>query len=157
MSRSKQFTYPLQPVLLTRQWELEGLTQELQEIITRVDSEKRKLGALQSQLAAANDAQQTSLTSTQLSVNKLLVFSRYVDDLATRQEVQEQALMQVEEQRDSCVDEVMRARRSVDAVEKHRDDLQSDFDKVRASAQFKAADEQWSTLQNRRASHDSQS
>lgn len=157
MSASKRFRYPLQPVLLTRQWHCDALLQELGEINLRLDECETALGRLQNAAAAAQAAQQQAVAASQLSVDSLRTFSRYLHDVGRQIHLQREVVADVREQRTELIERVGYARRGVEAVERHRDELRADFDKLQASAQYKVADEGWATLQTRTMNHDCES
>jgi flagellar export protein FliJ len=157
MSASKRFRYPLQPVLLTRQWHCDALLQELGEINAQLDESETQLGRLQNAAAAAQAAQQQAVAVSQLTVDSLRTFSRYLHDVGKQIQVQRQQVASVQEQRAALIERVSHAQRGVEAVERHRDDLRADFDKLQASAQYKVADENWATLLTRTMNHDCES
>jgi hypothetical protein len=154
MSRNARFRYPLEPILLTRQWELDALLVELGEHNAAVAAQAARVGGLQAELAAAG-AEFNALAGSgaTLSVQRFLIVSRYVGDVTLRLRGEQAELERLEALRDAQAERVVASRRGVDAVEKHRDEMKDKFVQQRLSGEFKVADDQWSTLQAGMTSH----
>jgi hypothetical protein len=154
MSKNARFRYPLEPILLTRQWELDGLLVELGEHNAAVASQASRVGALQADLAAAG-AEFGALAGSgaSLPVQRFLIVSRYVGDVTLRLRGEQTELERLAALRDALAERVVASQRGVEAVEKHRDELESKFVQQRLSGDFKVADDQWSTLQAGMTSH----
>ena len=140
--KQKRFSYGLQPVLLTRGWELERLSQALAEANGVVAACAARLAQLRSALAAAADAWHGGLEQ-QFSVDTLALASRYGQDLARQVQVEQRLLARAEQERDDLQQQVVLARRKLDAIEQHRGDSLLAFHKVQAGAQCQEADDQW--------------
>jgi hypothetical protein len=154
MSRNARFRYPLEPILLTRQWELDGLLVELGEHNAAVAGQAARVGGLQADLAAAG-AEFGALAGSgvSLSVQRFLIVSRYVGDVTLRLRAEQAELERLEALRDALAERVVASQRGVEAVEKHRDEMKDKFVQQRLSGDFKVADDQWSTLQAGMTSH----
>ena len=154
MSRNARFRYPLQPILLTRQWELDALLVELGEHNAAVAAQAARVGGLQADLAAAG-AEFGALAGSgvTLSVQRFLIVSRYVGDVTLRLQGEQAELTRLEALRDALAERVVASRRGVDAGETHRDEMKDKFVQQRLSGDFKVADDQWSTLQAGMRSH----
>ena len=154
MSRNARFRYPLQPILLTRQWELDALLVELGEHNAAVAAQAARVGGLQAELAAAG-AEFAALAGSgvTLSVQRFLIVSRYVGDVTLRLQGEQAELERLQVLRDALAERVVASQRGVDAVEKHRDEMKDKFVQQRLSGDFKVADDQWSTLQAGMRSH----
>jgi flagellar biosynthesis chaperone FliJ len=147
MGPGARFRYRLQPILHTRQWDLDGLLLELQacngELARRGDAiaalEERSRGARAHWNAAAGSRQA-------LSVDGFVLITRYLGDLAGQIEQQRAGLGELTQARDALSARVMQARRGVEAVEKHRDGLQRQFVQTQLRGEFNLADDQWNTL-----------
>lgn len=151
-----RFRYPLQPVLLTRQWELDALLLELGEHNRAVAAQESVLGHLQAQLAAAAaDYQTLAASSGELPVQRFAIVSRYVGDVTARMRIEQAELARLAALRDEMAARVLAGQRGVEAIEQHRDEMESKFVQQRLSGEFKVADDQWNTLQAGAASNDS--
>jgi hypothetical protein len=150
----KRFRYPLQPILLTRQWELDALRVELGEHNAALASQDARVGQLQGELAAAG-VEFNALAGSQASlpVQRFLIVSRYVGDVTLRLHVEQVELERLAQLRDALAARVLASQRGVEAVEKHRAELESKFVQQRVSGDFKVADDQWNTLQAGMSSH----
>lgn len=147
MSKGR-FRYALQPVLLTRQWALDALMATLAEHNAAIAEHAALEAAVLAQHASASAEWRAIAASGQAqSVERFAMSARYTADLA--RQVREHAVRMAElvTARDSVIAEVVAARRAVDAVEQHRDDMKQQFIRQRVSADLKLADDQWNTLQ----------
>jgi hypothetical protein len=154
MSRGARFRYPLEPILLTRRWELDGLQLELGEHNAALAGQASRVARLQGELAAAGEEfNALAATSSGLPVQRFLILSRYVGDVTLRLHAEQAELERLAALRDALAEQVMASQRGVEAVEKHRDGMESKFVQQRLSGDFKAADDQWSTLQAGMTSH----
>jgi hypothetical protein len=154
MSKNARFRYPLEPILLTRQWELDGLLVELGEHNAALAAQASRVGELQAALAAAG-AEFGALTGAgaSLPVQRFLIVSRYIGDITLRLRSEQVELERLAALRDALAERVMASQRGVEAVEKHRDEMKSKFVQQRLSGDFKLADDQWSTLQAGMTNH----
>ena len=150
MSRKGKFQYALEPVLLTRQWDLDALLLDLGRINESLAALRQELSALQEEInKTAAEWKQASQASAGLNVGSFAVVTRYMNDLAYRRSLKEQAIAAEEAARDELIDRVVAAQRGVEVVEQHRDEVKADFNTLRLSEEFKFADDHWSTLQGR--------
>ena len=148
MSRGARFRYPLEPILLTRRWELDGLLAELAEHNAALAAQAGRVGQLQGELdAAAAEIKSVAASQDGLPVQRFLILSRYVGDVAQRLRGEQLELERLAGLRDAMAERVMAGRRALEAVEKHRDEMKDKFVQQRLSGDFKVADDQWSTLQ----------
>lgn len=156
MSQGARFRYPLNPVLLTRQWELDALLVELGEQNAALARQESVLGHLQQQLGAASaDFKALSDSAASLPVQRFAILSRYMGDLAQQIRHEQAELARLGEVRDELAARVLSSQRGVEAIEQHRDEMESKFNQQRLSGEFKIADDQWSTLQAGMATHGS--
>lgn len=145
---SARFRYPLAPVLLTRQWELDALLLELAEHNAGLAQQQGRVGYLDGQLAAAGaDFRALAGCETGLPVQRFTILSRYIGDVTLQMRAAQDELERLGALRDALAERVVAAQRGVEAVEKHRDEMESKFIQQRLSGDFKIADDQWSTLQ----------
>jgi hypothetical protein len=153
MSRGARFRYPLEPILLTRRWELDGLLAELGEHNAAVAGQAARVGQLQGELAAAGaEFKAVAGSRDGLPVQRFLILSRYVGDVTLRLRAEQLELERLAGLRDEMAGRVVAGRRALEAVEKHRDEMEDKFVQQRLSGDFKVADDQWSTLQARMTS-----
>ena len=156
MTRNARFRYALEPVLLTRQWDLDALLLELNRANEAVLALKDELAGMQGNIDAAANEWKKRASGT-LTIDGFTVLTNYMQDLAKRRLLQEQAIARQERDRDALIDRVVAAQRGVEAVEQHRDEMKAEFVKLRLTDDFKFADDHWSTLQTRLEKHDKQS
>jgi len=143
-----RFRYPLEPVLLTRQWALDALLQTLAEHNAGIAEHARRQAATQAAYAAASAGWQALTAAREAqSVQGFLLASRYLADVAARMRDEADEMARLAAARDEVIAQVVAARRAVEAVEQHRDDMQRAFVRQRLSADLKLADDQWNTLQ----------
>lgn len=155
MSRAMRFQYALEPMLLTRQWDLDALLLQLAEQNAAV----AQLAALQeavhaSSLAAARAWQEASGDGKAHSVDAFVLHSRYAADLARQAREHAASMEQLVLRRDELIADVVQAQRGVEAAQQHRDAMKAQFVRQRLSGDFKLADDQWNTLQSGTATHD---
>lgn len=153
MSRAG-FRYALEPVLLTRQWALNALLLTLSEHNVAIAAQ----AALQAATRATYDAaaaQWRTVAATQQaqSVQTFALNGRYLGDLARQLHEQVGHMAELCAARDEVIAQVVHARRALDAVERHRDEMRQQYLQKRVSADFKLADDQWNTLQTGTASN----
>ncbi|HEX7636731.1 MAG TPA: hypothetical protein VF427_15830 [Noviherbaspirillum sp.] len=156
MSRNGRFRYPLEPVLLTRQWDLDALLLELNQANEALSKLRNECAAVQDKIDSCT-GEWKNRADTALTVDSFAVLTNYLQDLAKQRLRVEQEIAQQEQERDALIERVVAARRGVDAVEQHRDEMKAEFVRQRLSQDFKLADDHWSTLQTRMEKHDSQS
>ncbi len=149
MSRGSRFRYALQPVLLTRQWELDALMQELSTANAELAETQQALAQLAQQMQDVSTAWEAE-TAQGLNPARFALVTRYLGELSAQRQQQESLLAQRQQVRDELIDKVSQARRAVDAAEEHRDAELAKFTREQMSAQFKEADDQWSTAQTGR-------
>lgn len=151
---SLRFRYPLAPILLTRQWELDALLLELAEHNAAVAQQQGRLAHFEGQLAAAGaDFRALTQCDTGLPVQRFTILSRYIGDVSLQIRHEQAELERLGALRDALAERVVAAQRGVEAVEKHRDEMETKFIQQRLSGDFKIADDQWSTLQAGMTSH----
>lgn len=149
MSGKLRFRYALQPVLLTRQWNLDSLLVELGEQNAALAAQAM-LEADVEALAVAADAEWHARNAggQMQSVDQFMRASRYKDDLARQARELAARSAELAAERDALIERVVAARRAVDAAEQHRDEMRLRFVQQRLSGDFKVADDQWNTLQS---------
>jgi flagellar export protein FliJ len=158
MSGRNRFRYALEPVLRTRQWELDALLLELgnlNAVLAALRAELAQLDEESRQTAAAWTAHAAAAAS--IAVGQLALVTRYVQELAEQALAKQQAIAAQERERDALIARVMASQRSVEAVEKHRDESEAAFIKLQLSSEFKVLDDHWSTLQANVTRHDNES
>ena len=150
----KGFRYPLAPILLTRQWELDALLLELGEHNAALAEQQGRVAYLQQQLDAAGaDFHALAGSGASLSVQRFTILSRFIGDVTLRLRTEQTEAQRLTGLRDEMAERVMASQRGVEAVEKHRDEMRGKFVKERMSGDFKIADDNWNTLQAGASSH----
>jgi hypothetical protein len=153
MSRSR-FRYPLQPVLLTRQWALDALMLTLGEHNAAIAVQAALQAATRDSYEAAADQWRAVAAAQQAqSVQTFAMNGRYLADLARQLREQAAHTAELSAARDEVIAQVVNAQRALEAVERHRDDMKQEYIQKRVSADLKVADDQWNTLQTGAASH----
>ena len=158
MTRKSHFEYELQPVLLRRQWDLDALKLDLNKVneaLTRVTQESVELQRKAE--AVGNEWKNQSLTSDNIVADRFSTVLYYLDDVARRLKEIEAKKAELDAARESIIDRIALAQRSLDAIEQHRDEMQERFMKQRMNIEFKVADDHWSMLQTNTENHDHQS
>lgn len=156
MSRGARFRYALEPVLLTRTWQLDALMLELAEQNGAIAAQALAQADVRRRIDQAAEAWNHEKASGRAqSVSQFVLASRYMGELArqAREAVAQMAMLAA--QRDETIERVVAAKRGVEAVEAHRDEMRARFMQQRSSADFKLADDQWNTLQSEAIVHGS--
>lgn len=155
MNRSR-FRYALEPVLLTRTWQLDALMLELGEQNAAIAAQALVQADIQGRIARARAAwgEQTAGARYQ-SVDQFLLVTRYMGDLARQARDAASRMNELAAQRDGTIERVVLAKRGVEAAEAHRDAMRARFVQQRLSGDFKLADDQWNTIQAGAIIHDS--
>ncbi|HZV66979.1 MAG TPA: hypothetical protein VFG03_18940 [Telluria sp.] len=149
-----RFRYALEPILLTRRWELDALMLELGDSNSALARQQNALDELDERIAIAQaDWLGGHGAAGALTVERFARYSRYLDDLARLRGEAQVRVETLAAERDALVERVVAAKRGVEAVEQHRDDMKAKFVQMRASGDFKLADDQWNTLVARSVSH----
>lgn len=148
MSRGARFRYVLEPVLLTRTWQLDALMLELGEQNAAIAAQALAQADIQARMVQAGAAwdEQKAGTSFQ-SVDQFVLVTRYMAELARQSREAALRMDELTAQRDVTIERVVLAKRSVEAAEAHRDAMRKRFVQQRLSGDFKLADDQWNTLQ----------
>lgn len=155
MSQAR-FRYALQPILLTRQWDLDALLRQLGDLNADLAERRRELDAVAARSAAAGQEWHALHAAAQpLSVDRYTLLSRYLGQLGRELAAGRQALAELERRRDELIAQLLKAQRAVEAVEQHRDAAQAKHVQLRRSGEFKLADDQWNTASAGRVAHDS--
>jgi len=155
MSRKGKFRYPLAPVLLKRQWDLDALLLELGEVNSHLLTLGAELEAIDNDVRKASEHWKRQASQGVLDISRFCLATQYVQDLATRQAACENAMAEKERQQLALIERIAIAKRATEAVAMHRDEMKAEFIKMRLREDFRAADDQWSALQARRGNHDS--
>jgi serine phosphatase RsbU (regulator of sigma subunit) len=154
MSGKLRFRYALEPVLLTRQWDLDALMQTLAEQNAVIATHGASAAATQASIASAGAAWQAKAASGQFqSVDQFVLATAYMGDLSRQAREQAVRMSELVTERDELAERVVSAQRAVQAAEKHRDEMRAQFVQQRLSGEFKVADDQWNTLQSGAASN----
>ena len=151
MSGNGRFRYPLQPILLTRQWDLDALLSDLASIRQSIAILQRDLQKLQNQGAAlAAGWKRESEIRNDMNVDQFVTAARFMHDLSMKIRSIRNSVEEWQKKEISLLDSIMRAKRGIDAVEHHRDELRAEFFKSKSKEQFKALDDHWAILQERK-------
>jgi hypothetical protein len=148
MSRGQRFRYALEPVLLTRQWDLDALRQELGAQNALIAAQQQLVDQLQLLQAAAGAQWQTMAAKSEgQSVDAFVLANRYMADLALQGRELDTQMLELVQLREALITQLVQAQRAVEAAEQHRDEMETQFIQQRLSGEFKQADDLWNTLQ----------
>lgn len=147
-----RFRYALEPIALQRQWALDALLRELSDCNAVLAQRQSECDAVLAQVAlAGHEWRALGGAGVPVGVERFALLSRYLADRRRQARTMEEAIAMLKRERDQMIDKIANARRAVDAVEEHRDDMRREFIKGRLSGEFKDADDQWNVLQIVRA------
>jgi len=143
-----RFRYALEPIALQREWALDALLRELSDCNVELARRRADCDAEHARIAQAGQEWKALGRDGQLvQVERFALLARYLAD--RRQVLLELDRLQqeVQQRRDELIAGVAGARRALDAVEEHRDQMRKEFVRARLSGEFKDADDQWNVLQ----------
>ncbi|MDM5179188.1 hypothetical protein PO883_18490 [Massilia sp. DJPM01] len=144
---SKRFRYALQPVLLARTWALDALKLELGERNASLAELEQQRRAIEHESAAVNQAwHQQSKVAGNFNVDGFATVIAYLGQLGGQAQRKGEEIALAASERDQLIERIVAEQRGVEAVEEHRDKMFAEFRKEENCAQFKAADDHWSTL-----------
>jgi len=156
MNRNRKFCYQLEPILLSRQWDLEALLLDFGKINQSYATRKAEVSSLQNALAFMSNQWQAQIDNTPtVYVDTLTLMMHYLRDLALQIQEKKAALDMLEHERNALIDQVAAARRAVEAIEHHKEQKKMCFISLRLNEDFKTMDDHWSTLHGRALQHDS--
>ncbi len=144
---SRRFRYALEPILMTRQWALNALLLELGEQNEALTQAQNKLANLQGTVNTAYQQWQALTSASQgLSVDGFVMHNRYIADCLAQVKARQDEITKLNQARDELIEKVVAAEKAVEAVEQHREEMHAKFLQLRASGDFKIADDQWNTI-----------
>lgn len=150
MSGARGFRYSLQPLLLTRRWEMESLMIELGEHNAALAETAAAIAGLRERMAAASaDWRQQQGAGVVLQMTQMSMFTRFMGELNERCAGYEALQARQVMARDALVDRVAGSQRALEAIEDHRDDEREGFSRHRQQGELRLADDQWNTLRQR--------
>lgn len=149
MNGGKRFRYALEPLLLTRRWDLDALLADLGDQNAAIKAGERVLGDLADRIrASGDDWKGYAANASVMQVDRFALLTRYLGDLASQERVAQTRLDQQLKTRDQLIERIAQAKRELDVVEKHRQGVALEFARSRMCVEYKAADDQWITLQS---------
>ncbi|MDO8033539.1 hypothetical protein O3297_08925 [Janthinobacterium sp. SUN128] len=158
MGSNRRFQYALQPMLLTRQWELDRLRSELGEMNAAWAAQDASVKALlQRQQTSMQEWSGLEGATGPLSVDRFVMLARHIDDCGLQARRAQEALDALTQRRDELTDRLNLAQRALDAVQEHRGKMNLLFLQDRISLDFKAADDQWGMSRVTGGAYDSES
>jgi hypothetical protein len=144
MITSARFRYPLEPVLLMRQWARDALLADLCRINASVSAVRAEMALLAREAADTASAWNLrSCSTTEFSPATYAVVTAYLRDRARQSAIRQSTLDALDMDATAVTEKVVAASKALEAVEQHRDRVRKQFDNARASADCKLADEQW--------------
>lgn len=153
----RRFRYPLEPIALQRQWALDALLRILGDCNAELAQQRMACAAESARIAQAqHEWIQLGRASQVVQVERFALLSRYLADRWCTLHDMEQVMQEVQQRQEALIAEVAGARRALDAVKKHRGELQKEFVRACQSGEFKEADDQWNVLQTMKAADGNQ-
>lgn len=149
-----RFRYALQPVALQRQWAVDDVQRELAAGNAALRERRAACDALHGEVAQG-EAQWRALGdgARMVSVDQFALVSRYLAERHARLLAAQRELEQQQHECERLVEQLVAAKRRLDAVQEHKARMWTQFVKLRMSGEFKVADEQWNVLQTGKAEH----
>lgn len=148
MTRKSKFIYPLEPILLSRQWDLDALLTELGDVNAALLRLKKEITAIQADIdLLASDWDELTRTAMHMPLERYEVMTRYLGHLGRQRGLKEKAALELERARDQLIEHVLMARHKLDAIGEHRDDALASFLKDSLKEEYKDADERWAGIQ----------
>ena len=149
MVTGKRFKYALEPVLLTRKWDLDALLLDLSKTNEELTLAQHTHDTIVAQIAQLKQewAELSQLNET-ISIDRFNMMLTYLGDLENRVKDQLQVILKIKEQRDALIDKVVASQKALEAVEEHKGQMRELFIKLRMSGEFKIADDQWNMMQS---------
>lgn len=145
MTTGARFRYPLEPVLLTRQWVRDALLADLSRVNASISAMRHALALLRRQSDDTAGAwNQRPGATNDLSPGAFHLVTEYLRDMARQSAARQATLDALELEAEGIVEKLAAAGRALQAVERHRDRLHNAFRQARVGIEFKLADEQWS-------------
>lgn len=158
MDSGARFRYALQPLLLTRQWELDRLRSELGELNVEWAAQHATVQSLLLRHKASMEEWAGMQGTAQiLSVDKFVMQTRYIYDCGRQASTEQMVLDGLEQRREELAGRMHLAQRALDGVQEHREKMQAQYLQARTSLDFKAADDQWGMSHKMGAVYDNQS
>ncbi len=151
---ASRFRYALEPVALQRRWALDELQRELGERNASLARDCVARDEVLAQVAGAGEEWKGLGAGGQaVAVERFVLIARYLAERRARAEQMDGAIAALQAGRDELVGRLVAARRALDAVEEHREQMCKEFIKARLSGEFKDADDQWNVLRTREQGH----
>jgi flagellar biosynthesis chaperone FliJ len=150
MAGRDRFRYALEPVRLTRQWELDGVLVELGDANAALAVREEQLQALLAQAAEAEQEwRRMSEGTAAMQAGRFMLLANYLGDCRLRLRDMEAQVREAESVRDALAERATAVRKGLDAVEEHRDKMRAAHARQRQSSEFKEADDHWGVTQAR--------
>lgn len=155
MTVAARFRYPLEPVLLMRQWARDALLADLSRVNASMSALRSELAVLARQAGAtASGWNQRARDTNDFSPAAYGVVTAYLQDMARQSVARQATLDALDRDAAALIEKVAAAGKALQAVERHRERAQKEFDQAGACADCKLADEQWSAQHSRKDVHE---
>jgi hypothetical protein len=151
---ASRFRYALEPIALQRRWTFDELQRQLGERNAELARECAARDAVLAQVAGAGEEWKALGAGGQVvTAERFALIARYLAERRAQAEQMALAIATLQEALDALVGRMVAARRALDAVEEHREQMREEFIKARLSGEFKVADDQWNVLRAREQGH----
>jgi flagellar biosynthesis chaperone FliJ len=155
MTVATRFRYPLEPVLLMRQWARDALLADLSRVNASMSALRSELAVLARQSGAtASGWNQRSRDTNDFSPGAYRVVTAFLQDMARQGAARQAALDALDREAAALIEKVVATGKALQVVERHRERVEKEFDQARACADCKLADEQWSAQHSRKDDHE---
>jgi hypothetical protein len=143
-----RFRYGLQPVLLTREWEVDRLRTDMAAHAAVLAQAEQAVAAAHAELAAAGEQWLAASAAGQvLGVDRLVRLAHYAADRRRQVAVCQAALRQAEDVRAELACQLAAAQRALEGLQEHRAKEREAYWQAKLSGECRAADELWLAAQ----------
>jgi len=152
-----RFRYALQPVLLTRQWDLDNARTALAEHNAILAGRRDEHAQANGLLGAAQEEWRGLGAAAHVSIDRFTRLSHYIADRQRAADKLAADVAQLEQESVALADQVAAAQRALEAVEEHKDRMRGEFHQSLLAAEGRAGDEHWLTRRTAEEEHEYQS
>ena len=143
---ARRFRYALEPLLLKRRWTLEARQADLADLNAHIKQEQMTLETRLTDLeSVSGHAQRLGAPDLALSVDALMLASRYLEQCRRHVRAQEAKLEDLDAARRALLDAIWLAQRELDATKEHRQREQAAFRLAGQKKEYAELDELWNS------------
>lgn len=143
-----RFRYGLQPVLLTREWEVDRLRTDMAAQAAVLAQAEQAVAAARAELAGASEQWLAASAAGQvLGVDRLVRLARYTADRRGHVAACQAALERAEQARGELAGRLAAALRTLEGLQEHRAKERAAYRQAKLSGECRLADEMWLAAQ----------